>query len=46
MAKGEPIPELDRRYGAPDAEPTPWAETKVIAFAKGDFAQTRYRFDR
>ena len=26
MAKGEPIPELDRRYGDPDAEPTPWAK--------------------
>jgi hypothetical protein len=40
MAAREPTPELDRRYGAPDAV----RPTKVIAFAKGDFAQTRYRF--
>ena len=26
MAEREPTPELDRRYGEPDAEPTPWAE--------------------
>ena len=103
VAKREPTPELDRRYGDHDAEPTPWADalelleeaelfwistvcadgrphvtplpavwqddalhfctgadafvnegltalvfavrpTKIIAFAKGGFAQTRYRF--
>jgi general stress protein 26 len=30
MATREPIPELDRRYGDPDAEPTPWAEALAL----------------
>ena len=33
MATREPTPELDRRYGDPDAEPTPWAE--VLSLLKG-----------
>ena len=30
MTEREPTPELDRRYGDPGAEPTPWAEALTL----------------